>query len=114
MAAFCPATVKYMSDAVPDTVTDAVALLRRQGYTIDFQLVDGHLTCDSDARACDIEAAVVDRVYRFEGMSDPGDEMIVFALHDPVNDRRGTLAAGYGPAADPERAQYLRGLAERF
>jgi len=103
-----------MSDATPDTVTDAVARLRSEGYTVDYELVDGRLSAGDDCPLCAIESAVVERLYRFEGDSDPGDEMIVFGLYDPVNDRRGTLADGYGPAADPDRADHLRGLAARF
>ncbi|MEZ5137410.1 MAG: hypothetical protein R2711_01060 [Acidimicrobiales bacterium] len=44
---------------------------------------------------------MVEKLYRFEGPSDPGDEMVVFGLRDPISDRRGVLATGYGPAADP-------------
>jgi hypothetical protein len=103
-----------MNEAAPDTVTDALALLRAEGYTFDFELIDGQLSTGADCPACSPESAVVERVYRFEGDSDPGDEMIVFGLHDPASDRRGTMAAGFGPAADPERTEHLRGLASRF
>ena len=103
-----------MNAASPDTVTDAVALLRAEGYTFDFELIDGRLSAGADCPACSVDSAVVERLYRFEGDSDPGDEMIVFGLHDPASDRRGTLAAGFGPAADPELAEHLHGLAGRF
>ena len=98
----------------PDTVVDALRLLREQGYEIEFQLVDGHLRCDADDRACPASDVVVEKLYRFEGPSDPGDEMVVFGLRDPVTDRRGVLASGFGPAADPELVDHLVGLAKRF
>jgi len=98
----------------PETVVDALRLLRSEGYEIEFQLIDGQLQCNADDRACPASDAIVERVYRFEGASDPGDEMVVFALRDPISDRRGVLASAYGLAADPVLLEHLDGLAARF
>jgi hypothetical protein len=98
----------------PDTVVDALRLLREDGYGVEFQLVGGSLRCDRDDRACPAADAVVERLYRFEGPSDPGDEMVVFGLRDPVTGTRGVLASGFGPAADPDLLDHLTGLASRF
>ena len=97
----------------PDTVTDALRLLRREGYEVEFQLIDGRLRCNEPATECLVNDAVVERLFRFEGNSDPGDEMIVFGLLDPATDTRGVLASGFGPAADPELLDHLVGLASR-
>ena len=98
----------------PETVVDALRLLRADGYEIEFQLVDGHLKCDKDDGACPASDAVVERLYRFEGASDPGDEMVVFGLRDPLSGRRGVLASAYGMAADPDLLEHLNGFASRF
>ncbi len=111
-----------MSDETgPSTVTEAITVLREQGYTADFDLVDGVLRADVarvDADAprveCAVDVAEVDHIYRFEGPSDPGDEMIVFALRDPSSGARGTLAAAFGPAADPDLVPHLTNLRRRF
>jgi hypothetical protein len=97
----------------PDTVTEALALLRAEGYDHEFQLVDGHLTCGPANVSCSIADATVDRLYRFEGPSDPGDEMIVFGLSDPATGTRGVLASAFGPSADPELLDHLVGLSQR-
>ncbi len=96
----------------PDTVTEALTLLHADGYTVDYDLIDGHLRADGCA-ACAVDDAVVERRYRFEGPSDPGDEMIVFGLRDPATGSRGTLATAFGPAADPALADHLIALAHR-
>jgi hypothetical protein len=98
----------------PETVVEALRLLKHDGYEIEFQLVDGSLVCDADDRACPASDVEVERVYRFEGPSDPGDEMIVFGLRDPVSERRGVLASAFGSAADPELLEHLHGLSRRF
>jgi hypothetical protein len=86
----------------PSTVTEALVALRNAGYTVDYQLVDGVLRADGGNAACPIDQAVVERFFRFEGPSDPGDQMIVFGLRDPNTGLRGSLAAAYGPAGDPD------------
>lgn len=98
----------------PDTVVDALRLLKDEGFDVEFQLNDGHLICDAQDRACPANDVIVDRLYRFEGPSDPGDEMIVFALRDPETGQRGVLASGFGPSADPELLDHLVGMATRF
>lgn len=97
----------------PDTVTDAVRTLSAEGYTADFQLIDGAIRWDGRRHECAVDTMVVERTYRFEGQTDPGDEMIVFGLHDPATDTRGTLASGFGPSADPDVLDHLVGLAAR-
>ena len=96
----------------PDTVTEALVYLRGEGYTVEFSLADGHLTCGG-AVQCSVAEANVDRLFRFEGDSDPGDEMVVFALVDPATGTKGTLASGFGPAADPDLLDHLVGLHSR-
>ena len=100
-------------DEVPVTVTGAIDVLRHQGYTANFELVDGALRTDDGISQCAIDEAIVERQYRFEGPSDPGDEMIVFGLLDPTTDVRGTLAAAYGPLADPELFEHISRLSAR-
>lgn len=96
----------------PDTVTEALRYLRGEGYTAQFALADGHLTCGG-AVQCRVAEADVDRLFRFEGDSDPGDEMVVFALVDPATGTKGTLASGFGSAADPDLLDHLIGLSTR-
>ena len=98
----------------PNTVTDAVEMLRARGYVAEFELVGEHLQGSHGEASCSVAEAVVEHLYRFEGASDPGDEMIVFALLDPATGVRGTLATAFGPAADPELATHLADLSRRF
>ncbi len=98
----------------PETVVDALRLLADEGYETEFQLRDGRLRCNEDDTECSVTDARVERLFRFEGPSDPGDEMIVFALVDPVTGRKGVLASGFGRSADPEIMDHLVGLASRF
>ena len=101
-------------DDSPNTVTEAIEMLRELGYSDDFELVGDELRSERGSSRCPVEAAVVEHLYRFEGPSDPGDEMIVFGLRDPLTGVLGTLASAFGPGADPELATHLADLRTRF
>lgn len=62
------------------TVTEAMEDLRQRGYTYEFAPEGDHLKLTgSDTRVRSNEFNV-DEFHRFEGTSDPGDEMTVFAI----------------------------------
>ncbi len=61
-----------------------------------------------------LDRAEVERVYRFEGPSDPDEEAVVYALRCPICHGGGTLVSGFGPGADPELADRLVMLDGRF
>ena len=95
----------------PDTVTEAIALLESKGYTAEIDLDARTLMCPGCSQALPVAGAQVDHIFRFEGDSDPDDEMIVIGLSCPSCGQRGVLVSAYGPGADPEHAEALRALA---
>lgn len=109
-----PYAGRMTEPTAPSTVTESLALLHDQGYTTDFEVIEGRLVGRDAGEVCAFDEVTVDRVFRFEGPSDPGDEMIVFALHDPASGIKGTLASAFGPTADPEIREHIAGLHERF
>lgn len=102
-----------MSDA-PATVLDAVHLLESEGYGASFLLVPDGLRCGACGKPHIVDTAEVVRVFRFEGPSDPDEQAIVYALRCPVCGAGGSLVSAYGPGADPEVAERLVMLDERF
>jgi hypothetical protein len=97
--------------SAPDTVTEAIAFLEAEGYSEEFDLDTRTLMCPACGQASSLAGAHVDHMFRFEGDSDPADEMIVLGLSCPACRRRGILVSAYGPAADREHAEALRTLA---
>jgi hypothetical protein len=106
---------RLLSVGGPTTVLEAVQLLEREGYTATVTVGDdGTIRCGSCRESCPLENAPVDRVYRFEGTSDPDDEAIVLGLRCPGCDAKATLAMPFGPTADPKLLQGLVLLDRRF
>ena len=78
------------------TVSEVLAHLKREGYTADFNLAARHLACAGSAVELHPTEFVVDKHYRFEGLSDPGDEAVVYAISSARHGLKGTLVNGYG------------------
>jgi len=69
----------------PETVLEAVRLLEREGYSANTTVhEDGTLMCGACRETHPIDGALVDQVFRFEGMSDPDDEAIVLGMRCPA------------------------------
>ena len=90
-----------------ETVSKAIEELRKQGYTLDFNLGDNALVCNGDRfNLTDIE---IDDVYRYEGNSDPADEAAVYAIQ-VSNGSKGILVTGYGASAENTSTEILEKL----
>ena len=93
-----------------DTLTEALNGLREEGFTQDYNLKSDCLHCQPD----NIELHPADfdivKTYRFEGMTNPSDESVLYAI-ETKNGNKGVLVDAYGPYAEavsPEMAQKLR------
>ena len=95
------------------TVTEVLNNLKESGYTVDFNLNDNCLVCHGSSLQINPEEFVVDKHYRFEGPSDPGDEAIVYAISSKKHDIKGTLVNGYGIYSDPITDEMVKALTER-
>ena len=83
-----------------ETVTEAVNELAKRGYTVNFNLSREYLSCTEHDLHLKAEEFNIDETYRFEGNTDPGDEMIVYAVSSEARGVKGILVNAYGPYAD--------------
>lgn len=97
--------------ATMTTLSEVLNKLKNEGYTVDFNLKENCLVCQGNALEVDPEEFVVDRHFRFEGMTDPGDEAVVYAISSVKHDMKGTLVNGYGIYSDPMSDRMIKALA---
>lgn len=96
-----------------ETLTDALARLRADGYRSDFLATDdGELVCRGCDRSMDPADVKIDHTSRFEGDSNPDDEDIVLAIECGCG-CKGVYSAAYGPSTPPDDAAVLRRLARK-
>ncbi|MBK6699947.1 MAG: phosphoribosylpyrophosphate synthetase [Saprospiraceae bacterium] len=85
-----------------ETVSEAINDLIKRGYTHDFNIhLDGEcLVCNNTTTQLSPDDFEIDETYRFEGNTDPGDEMILFAISSKKHKIKGTLLNAYGLYSD--------------
>lgn len=81
-----------------DTLSEAVNDLIKRGYTADFLIMKEKdcLVCRGENMELSPDEFIIDEVYRFEGMSDPADESIVFAISSSIHNQKGLVINSYG------------------
>lgn len=104
---------KNMSE--PDTLVETLEDLQEQGYTYDFNLTAHSLEVHKDDGICltlSPEDFDIVNVYRFEGMTDPSDTSILYAI-ESRDGLKGTLVSSYGVYADAMSNEMIKKLDSR-
>jgi hypothetical protein len=89
-----------------NTLTDALADLGKRGFTHNFGLREEH--GETDAALPPEEFEIVE-FYRFEGMTDPGDSSVVYAIQSQTG-LKGVLIDAYGVYSDSSKAAMISKL----
>lgn len=80
--------------------------LTREGYTENFVAQEEGIEAPSNKRIYKPEEVRIKSFYRFEGISDPADNGVVFAVE--TNDGvKGQLIDAYGAYANPHISKFL-------
>ena len=95
-----------------DTVSEAMNDLKKRGYTIDFSIMADKecIVCHKTETELSPDDFEIDHFYRFEGDSDPGDEMIVYAISSNKNNLKGIVVNAYGVYADNASSAIVKKL----
>lgn len=99
-----------------DTASEAINDLAKRGYTSDFKvLIDNDcLECSHTSSRLSPEEFQIDETHRFEGNTDPGDEMIVHAISSPKHNLKGVIINGYGTYADTSTSRIISLLKKKL
>lgn len=82
------------------TLSQTINGLVAAGYDIDLNIQDECLICHNTGSSFSPEEFAIDKLYRFEGETNPDDESIVYAISSKKFNIKGVLVNGYGPSAD--------------
>lgn len=84
-----------------DTLSQAMDTLRKQGYIEDFKLKQNCLDCRQGQYKIFHDEFEIDKVFRFDVMTDPGDQSILYAISSDRYKLKGILVNAYGIYSDP-------------
>ena len=79
-----------------ETLTEAISALRSEGYTEDFNLQEKCIACRSGSIQVTPDQFQIDKTFRFEGDTNPDDEMILYAISSDKLKLKGLLVNAYG------------------
>jgi len=91
-------------------VKDALDTLKAKGYTMDFNLDENCIVCNSE-KFNHNEFEIME-VYRYEGESNPDDEATVYAI-ESKSGLKGVLVTSYGAYSDKMSDEILQKLSFR-
>lgn len=91
------------------TLSDATNNLKQRGYNVDLNLKAECVECPAHDLRLYPEDFTIDEFYRFEGMSNPSDNSIVYAISSG-NGVKGVLVDAYGMYAENLNDAMIRKL----
>jgi len=92
-------------------VSNAVSLLRKAGFTLDFKFANADLFLGK--QRVDIDDLRIVKFFRYEGDSDPADEAFVYML-EARNGQKGILVTGDDSNADFSYSKVLKKLHQKL
>ncbi len=92
------------------TLSETINGLKKEGYTLDFNVSQKCLVCNEINEQLSPEEFKIDKVYRFEGASNPDDQSILYAISSLKFNVKGVLVNGYGISADVETDELIEKL----
>lgn len=84
------------------TLTQRLSELKSEGYTTNFSIEEDSIINRSNNSEIEIDEFEVDNFYRFEGMTNPSDSSILYAIKTKSG-VKGTLVEGYGVSSTISR-----------
>ena len=86
-------------------LAETINLLRSKGYTEDYNLPNSPLAGNAAG-----DEFIVDQVFRFDVMTDPGDQSVLYAMHSLKTGAKGILVNGFGIYSEPAANMKLQAL----
>jgi hypothetical protein len=88
------------------TVLEITDRLREKQYTDDLEIKEGKIYARNADKSFAPDELIIEKVYRYEGDSNPDDNAIVYAI--TANDGlKGVLVDSYGAYADVDLAKII-------
>jgi hypothetical protein len=92
-----------------DSLVTALEGLKSRGFTEEFSIIGGYIECGELNLRLYPDDFEVKEVFRFEGMSNPDDSTVLYAIESD-DGVKGTFVVPYGAYVDGDAAQFIRSL----
>ena len=89
------------------TLSETINALIQLGYIHDFNIQEECIVCHQVNAKLAPEDFQIDKVYRFEGESNPDDQAILYVISSRRHHLKGTLVNGYGISSDKATSKII-------
>ena len=94
------------------TMTEALENLKTRGFTANFEFLNSTFLAIDSGRAFQAGDLTIVEHHRFEGVSDPDDMSVVYAI-ETADGTRGILVDAFGVYANPDLGAFLKNVRMR-
>lgn len=81
-------------------LAEAIHILKIEGYVEDYNLTETFEKAIGNDIHNFADEFVIDKTFRFDVMTDPDDQSVLYALHSIKTGKKGLLVNGYGIYSD--------------
>jgi hypothetical protein len=92
------------------TLSEAINDLIKKGYTFNFNIKSDCIECAENKVQLQPDDFEIDKVFRFQEMSDVDNESILYAISSTQKNLKGLLVNAYSIYADPASAKLIEKL----
>jgi hypothetical protein len=92
------------------TLTEAIAAMRLQGYTTDFNLQENSIICSNGKHQFFAADFNIDKSFRFDEDEDPADQTVLYAISSHSQQVKGILINAVGIYSDDMTNELLEKL----
>lgn len=92
------------------TLSETINGLIKLGYNHDFNVQEECIVCHHANVKLSPSEFQIEKVYRFEGESNPDDQSVLYVISSPKFNIKGTLVNGYGISSDQETSKAIEKL----
>jgi hypothetical protein len=95
-----------------ETMTEALEDLQKRGFTANFGFLNNTFQALDSGKAFQAGDLTIVEHHRFEGVSDPDDMSVVYAI-EAADGTRGILVDAFGVYATPDLGAFLKDVRMR-
>jgi hypothetical protein len=89
------------------TLSQVLQEQKENGYEKDFEWIDNKLVSTETNEAFKPDDLTIEKVFRFEGESDPGDMSVLYSIR-AKSGTKGTLIDAYGTYDNTKLSEFLK------
>jgi hypothetical protein len=91
------------------TMSEAVSDLKQRGFSANFEYLNKTFRAVESGKTFGTGDLTIVEHHRFEGVSDPDDMSVIYAI-EAKDGTRGTIADAFGTYANPDLGAFLKNV----